>query len=178
YSYDLAVLSLSTPATVGTPIPLAGADERKTWRGGITGLLTGWGGQTQPPPYTVSDDLYAVFVPLASDEVCAKNHGEHFSLASQFCAGPIEGGFGGCRGDSGGALAVSVEAGATVGVRLAGLVSLGGPDMCSQAGFIDQYVRVSDSRIRDAIVRGIQPYVSTPLVGSGARPYAPPRTKL
>ena len=178
YTWDLAVLSLSTPATVGTPIPLAGADERKTWRGGTTALLAGWGGQTQAPPYTVSDDLYAVQVPIVSDATCAENHGPNFSVASQFCAGPVEGGFGGCRGDSGGALAVPAEVGTTFAVRLAGLVSLGGPDACSQTGFIDQYVRVSDAPIRDAIVRGIQPYVSTPLVGSGARPFAPPRTKL
>ncbi len=178
YTWDLAVLSLSSPATVGTPVQLAGADERKTWRGGITALLTGWGALSPAPPYGVSDDLYAVQVPMVSDADCAQNHGANFSVASQVCAGPVEGGFGGCRGDSGGALAVPVEAGSTLGVRLAGLVSLGGPDSCSQAGFIDQYVRVSDAPIRDAIVRGIQPYVSTPLVGSGARPYAPPRTRL
>jgi hypothetical protein len=178
YTWDLAVLSLSSPATVGTPIPLAGDDERKTWRGGMLALLTGWGALTQSPPYGVSDGLYGVQVPLVDDATCAQNHGPNFSVASQVCAGPVEGGFGGCRGDSGGALAVPVEVGSTFGVRLAGLVSLGGPDACSQPGFIDQYVRVSDAPIRDAIVRGIQPYVSTPLVGSGARPYEPPRTNL
>ena len=178
YFWDLAVLSLSTPATVGTPIPLAGADERKTWRGGLTALTSGWGALSQSPPYDVPDDLYAVQVPIASDEQCAQNHGEHFSLGSQLCAGPDTGGYGTCRGDSGGALAVPVEVGASLGVRLAGLNSLGGPDYCSQPGFIEQYTRVSDAPIRDAIVRAIQPHVSTPLVGSGARPYAPPRTKI
>ena len=71
-----------------------------------------------------------------------------------------------------------VEVGASIGVRLVGLNSLGGPNYCSEPGFIEQYTRVSDAPIRDAIVRGIQPFVSTPLVGSGARPYAPPRTKI
>jgi trypsin len=178
YFWDLAVLSLSAPASVGTPIQLAGADERATWGGGVQALLSGWGAQTQAPPYTSSDDLYAVQVPIASDEACTQNHGTGFDIGSQFCAGPPEGGFGGCRGDSGGPLAVPVEQSSTLGVRLAGLVSLGGPDGCSQAGFIDQYVRVSDAPIRDAIVRGIQPYVATPLVGSGARPYGAPDTVI
>jgi hypothetical protein len=172
------VLSFKSPATVGTPIPLAGADERATWGGGRTALLTGWGSLGQLPPYDVSDDLYGVQVPIATDELCAGNHGPHFSLESQMCAGPPEGGHGACRGDSGGPLAVPVEVGSTLGVRLAGVVSLGGSNACAEPGFIDQYVRVSDAPIRDAIVRGIQPYVSTPLVGSGARPYAPPQTKI
>ncbi len=178
YFWDLAVLSLSAPATVGTPVPLAGADERATWDGGVQALVSGWGGVTQAPPHTVSDDLNAVQVPIAPDDACAQNHGQHFSLESQFCAGPPEGGFGVCQGDSGGPLAVPVEVGASFGVRLAGLVSLGGPDACAQSGFIDQYVRVSDAPIRDAIVRWVQPYVSTPLVGSGARPVAPPDTAI
>lgn len=178
YFWDLAVLSLSTPATVGTPIPLAGTDERATWDGGAQALLSGWGAQTQTAPYTVADDLSAVQVPIAPDNACAQNHGPHFSLESQFCAGPPEGGFGVCRGDSGGPLAVPVEQGSTFGVRLAGVVSLGGSEYCAQPGFIDQYVRVSDAPIRDAIVRGIQPNTSTALVGSGARPYAPPDTAI
>ena len=85
YSWDLAVLSLSTPATVGTPTPLAGADERKTWRGGITALVSGWGALTQSPPYGVSDDLYAVQVPIASDETAPKTTGRT-SASAHSCA--------------------------------------------------------------------------------------------
>ena len=160
YFYDLAVLSLSTPATVGTPIQLAGADERKTWGGGIAGLLSGWGAlEPGDRRMRLRRPLLGASAPSPPTSACAQNHGEHFSLASQLCAGPPEGGYGVCRGDSGGPLAVPVEVGATLGVRLAGLASLGGNEMCSQTGFIDQYVRVSDAPIRDAIVRGIQPYV-------------------
>lgn len=179
YDWDIAVLFLRGPVTVAAPVLIAGADEASTWSARRRGVTSGWGAVNQTGPFEVSDQLVAVSVPIVADRKCRRLLSSNFNRRSDVCAATLPGGgHGHCFGDSGGPLVVPVEVGAEAAWRLAGVVSAGGTESeCAPPGQPDLYERVAGKPTRSAIA-ALTPLIGASVVGSGARPLEPPRTKI
>lgn len=121
YTYDLALLELAAPASGGVPIHLhtdTAGPARLT-----PALISGWGETVafSPPP----DQLHAatLYVRAGPGEPCGQ-WADNYVPSIMICAsGGVSqpDGAGGCRGDSGGPLALGVPS----APRLAGVVSFG-----------------------------------------------------
>ena len=114
-SFDVALVRLASPSTLGAPIRIAAPAERALWAPGTKGRVTGWGTRAgfDLLGATVTDRLQEVDVTVRSDAEC-----EEFGFltgldgATMVCAGETTGGKDSCQGDSGGPLTVSDGSGA------------------------------------------------------------------
>jgi transmembrane serine protease 11D len=115
---DVALLQLSEPLSLGTPIAMVAAKTDFTHPTKLT--VTGWGAIFEGGPG--SKELLGVTVPYVANDVC--NAGDSYNgqvTANMFCAGEREGGLDSCQGDSGGPIWMPVDGKAV----LAGVVSWG-----------------------------------------------------
>ncbi len=163
---DIALLELATPvpASLGTPIKLAGPNERSLWKAGVAARVTGWGATSEGG--AKSNDLRVATVPITSDNFCAASYPGLINASLQVCAGFPQGGIDSCQGDSGGPLSVSAAGGEGGLVRLAGIVSFGAG--CAQPNAPGVYGRVGQdplqTLIQDAVNAGPDP---GDVIGSG-----------
>ena len=163
---DLALLVLDTPvpASAGTPIKLAGPDERSLWKAGTGAHVTGWGATAEGGPK--SNDLRVAALPIASDAFCANAYPGLINLSVEVCAGYPQGGVDSCQGDSGGPLSVPAAGGEGGLVRLVGVVSFGAG--CAQPNAPGVYARVGQDPLR-AFVQSAVNSLGDPgdVIGSG-----------
>lgn len=135
---DLALLRLSTPATLNSTVSVIGLvdpENANLANPGVTATISGWGDITGNDNYP--DDLFKVSVPIVSDATCnapASYNGEVTN--NMFCAGLAAGGKDSCQGDSGGPLIVPSGG----GWLQAGVVSWG--IGCAQPDKYGVYTRV------------------------------------
>jgi secreted trypsin-like serine protease len=97
--YDVAILRLSSPVTVGRPIALANTAPTA----GTRAWVSGWGATVEGG--RGSSQLMAVEVPVVDQATCNAPESYNGAITPQmFCAGEREGGKDSCQGDSGGPL--------------------------------------------------------------------------
>ena len=177
--WDAVFFLLEASSTTGTPIKIAGADEAATWVSGTTALISGWGDHADGAG-NFPDQLHAARVPITDDTTCVSNYAAfNVPIVPQVmvCAGFPQGGVDTCQGDSGGPLVVAVEEGAGgAGTRLIGDTSFGLG--CAQPNLPGVYGRLASDPMRFAFAAGIQQVAGVNIVGSGARPIAPPETAI
>jgi len=97
--FDVALLKLSRPLTLGQPIPIAQQD--LVLSPGTETNVTGWGALSEGGPG--SNKLMGVSLPVVATDIC--NSAESYNgqiTANMWCAGRREGGLDSCQGDSGG----------------------------------------------------------------------------
>lgn len=129
--FDVAVLQLKQPSTLGTPVSLGTQPVTvgDAW-------VSGWGATTENGQG--SPNLLAAKLPLVQDSVCAESQSYgHDFLPSMLCAGLKEGGIDSCQGDSGGPLVM----GTGQSEQLVGVVSWG--EGCARRLKYGIYTRVS-----------------------------------
>ncbi len=143
YNYDIALLRLKTPVTLGG----SGATKTQTIElvaptiGDLVGFnswVTGWGNTESVPLWPTQ--LYEVEVPIITNAIC--NDSSHYAggiTNNMLCAGFDAGGKDSCQGDSGGPLVIKDVSGQ---YRLAGIVSWG--DGCAEPMLPGVYTRVSN----------------------------------
>lgn len=168
-AFDVAFAVLAQPSTTGTPIQIAGPDERGAWNAGASALISGWG-DTNPDPNAENfpNQLYAASVPIVDDSTCAANYsaqGVSFDPATMVCAGLPQGGTDTCQGDSGGPLVV---AGPVSGFRLVGDTSFG--IGCAAPNSPGVYARVADDPMRSALGAGILQVAGVNVIGDSFDP--------
>jgi transmembrane serine protease 11D len=131
--YDVAVVKLRSPATLGRPIAIGTADVAA----GTTATVTGWGALTEGG--LGSPDLMGVALPVVDTAACsaAESYGATAITSRMLCAGEREGGKDSCQGDSGGPL----TAGTGTDARLIGVVSWG--EGCARRLKYGVYTRLS-----------------------------------
>lgn len=132
--HDIALIELSAPAPLGSPIRVPEPADASLWALGQSGTVMGWGA-TNPNGTQSSSVLREVDVPHRSDAQCA---GSGYDPALSLCAGGVAG-EDSCSGDSGGPLISPASGGVP---RVVGIVS-SGPDPCAQAGLPAQYTEVA-----------------------------------
>ncbi len=128
---DVALLRLSSPATLGEPIALARPGDEVWYPPGSPAIVAGWGNTSYQG--SISYTLLEVEVPIVSDAECALSYGAEFDAGTMLCAGYDQGGKDACQGDSGGPL--FVESGG--GYLHVGVVSFG--EGCAWAGYPGVY---------------------------------------
>jgi trypsin len=165
-AWDVAVLKLGAPAA-GSPIKLAGADERAVWEAGRDAYVTGWGATAEDG--AVSDTLRAARVLMIGDPGCASAYPGSFQPLVMTCAGLAGGGADSCQGDSGGPLVAPIAGG---GYRLVGDTSFG--EGCGRPGLPGVYGRLADDPIRGALRQAALDIAGIDIVGSGAQPSQSP----
>ncbi len=140
---DVALARLASPVAGITPLEPVRPDERALWEPGDPATVAGWGVTT--PDGGAADDLLSVDVAIQADSVMTSPavYGTDFKASDMVGAGPREGGFGPCYGDSGGPLLV--EDG--YGLRQVGIVSWGSE--CARGPAV--YTRLGEGRVRDFI---------------------------
>ncbi len=135
---DLALLKLSTPATLGNGVhfiyPITESVALTATAPSTTATVTGWGRTTEGG--SLAQQLMEVTLPLISNELCNFSYG--IITDNMLCAGYEEGGYDACQGDSGGPLVVPVGEDQWT---LAGVVSFGFG--CARPRFYGVYVRVA-----------------------------------
>ncbi|XP_013791011.1 trypsin-1-like [Limulus polyphemus] len=135
--YDIAILKLSSDIIFDDEhyINSVCLPEKNEDFVGQDATVTGWGNVKEggSPSYT----LKAVTVPVITNELCKKQHGQGEITATMLCAGVLEGGKDACQDDSGGPLVVYKD---NVAV-LAGIVSWGYG--CARPNKAGVYTRVS-----------------------------------
>jgi secreted trypsin-like serine protease len=163
---DLALLVLNTPvpASAGTPIKLAGPDERSLWKAGAGAHVTGWGATAEGGQR--SNDLRVGTVPITSDSFCAGAYPGLINPSLEVCAGFPQGGVDSCQGDSGGPLSVPAAGGEGGLVRLVGVVSFGSG--CAKPNAPGVYARIGQDPLR-AFVQNSVNQLPDPgdVIGSG-----------
>ncbi|NQV06733.1 trypsin-like serine protease [bacterium] len=106
-SNDVSLLRLETPATMGSPIPLATVSDAALFAPGDDATVAGWGNtEDNPTGSSGFEGLRKVTVPVISDADCDTAYGSEFDGATMICAGLELGGKDSCQGDSGGPLFV------------------------------------------------------------------------
>ena len=145
--YDVALLELTAPVAVSTPVKVAGAGEEALWKPGTLATIAGFGvtesGGDSP------DVLQEAQVPIVDDATSADAY-DSFENRTQIGAGFPQGGVDTCQGDSGGPLMVPVSG----GFRLVGDTSYG--NGCAEPGYPGIYGRVADTTLREWI-RSVAP---------------------
>lgn len=164
--WDVAIVKLAAPSP-GTPIQVAGADERALWTTGREVVVSGWGRTSEDGGE--SDTLRAVTVSIVDDGSCAGSYGGAAQVDVMVCAGAAEAGRDSCEGDSGGPLVAPTADG---WFRLVGVVSFGRG--CAHPEFPGVYARVADDPIRSALRNAVLGLEGVDVVGSGATPGAVP----
>jgi hypothetical protein len=160
--WDVALLVLASPAA-GTPIKIAGPDERLLWAPGRLGLVSGWGVTARAPYGT--NYLQSTEVALLPDSACRRAYRSRggFRAATQTCAGRALGRHDTCQGDSGGPLVAFAADGTP---RLVGVTSFG--EGCARKYFPGVYARVASDPIRSAVDEYLTSEYGISAVGSGA----------
>jgi secreted trypsin-like serine protease len=161
-AWDVALLRLAQPAT-GTPILLAGPDERELWSVGRPIQVSGWG-RTAFGGESV-DGLLATEVAVQPDSVCVAGYPRAFSPETQFCAGLQKGGHDICQGDSGGPAVAATAAG---GVRLVGDSSYSHDGSCGSAAYPGVHGRIAEDPMRRALQAAASSLTGETIVGTGA----------
>lgn len=135
---DLALLRLSTPATLDSTVGVIGLVEpgnANLANPGVNATISGWGDTTGNDDYP--DDLFKVSVPIVSNATCNAPASYNGDITdNMFCAGLAAGGKDSCQGDSGGPLVVPNGG----GWLQAGIVSWG--IGCAQPNLYGVYTRV------------------------------------
>jgi hypothetical protein len=163
-TWDVVVLELSEPAA-GTPIQIAGPDERALWAAGQPAIISGWGSITSGNNYP--DNLHAARVHIATDSTCRNLFGSGYQREVMVCATGTPADT--CPGDSGGPLVVGATDGS---VRLVGDTSYGTGRCGTAAGSV--YGRLADDPIRSYLRSVVYGFAGVDIVGSGGQPADPP----
>jgi len=121
-AYDVALLELARPSSLGSPIRLAGDADAAFFEPGDEATILGWGAT-----FSGGDavrELREGRVPIVSDSTCARGYTVTARLdpPTMLCAGNSTGGEDSCQGDSGGPLMVPDASGRFI---LVGDVSFG-----------------------------------------------------
>jgi trypsin len=161
-AWDVALLRLAKPAT-GTPILLAGPDERELWAVGRPTLVSGWGRTTFDGESV--DGLLSTELVVQPDPFCAAGYPRDFLPETEFCAGLQKGGHGICQGDSGGPAVAATAAG---GMRLVGDTSYGHDGSCGSAAYPGVHGRIADDPMRSALQAAAASLTGETIVGTGA----------
>jgi secreted trypsin-like serine protease len=133
--YDVALLHLSSPATLNSAVATIPLSDVADVEGELS-TVTGWG-TTSYGGY-IADVLMEVQVPIVSNATCEAAYGSGSITESMLCAGYAEGGKDSCQGDSGGPLIIPDGNG---GFNQAGVVSWGYG--CAEPNFYGVYARIS-----------------------------------
>jgi secreted trypsin-like serine protease len=132
---DVAVLTLASPPTGGSVIPMAQPTDQAAYPAGTPARVYGWGDTTGTGTYAAS--LRSAQVTMLDNEVCERAYPGSvegtYQRGSMMCAGEPQGGRDACQGDSGGPLVAEG--------KLVGIVSWGSG--CGEAGYPGVYTRVS-----------------------------------
>ncbi|HEX6458311.1 MAG TPA: serine protease [Thermoleophilaceae bacterium] len=162
--HDVAVLTLSSPLTLGSTVAPINILDKTTFNGlfssATTLTVSGWGNMTAEPPDgsatpTFSNTLQAVNVPLVADDTCVSDYAAQsvtVDPALLFCAGdgadpatiPDS-----CQGDSGGPIVYDTDPSPTTTYELAGLVDSG--IGCAQHTFPGIYTRIAEDNVKDFV---------------------------
>lgn len=145
-SGDAALLILDDPVSsaFGTPIKLAGHNEKQLWKAGRSATVSGYG--TTAEGGAPSPVLRAATVPILSDSYCNQVYPTVFSATTELCAGFKSGGVDACQGDSGGPLTVPARGGDGGFVRQVGIVSFG--TGCAEPNAPGVYSRVGSKPLQ------------------------------
>lgn len=119
----LLILDDPVPSAFGTPIKLAGPNEKQLWKSGKRATVSGYGNIAEAGPQSPS--LRATTVPILKNSYCNQVYPAIFSPSTEVCAGFKGGGTDACQGDSGGPLTVPARGGEGGLVRQVGIVSSG-----------------------------------------------------
>lgn len=154
FDYDIAIIEVATP-DLWYPVDLAITEPLENEKL----LVTGWGlnekGQTPI-------DLQALEVPVVSSATCNRPSSYDGQITSRmFCAGPMTGGSGSCKGDSGGPITGGVGNSLLTGVVSWGYVP------CALPKFPGVFTKISDPEIRSFIT----PFAAAPVYRSYRNEY-------
>lgn len=157
--WDVAILTLDSPASTGTPVQIAGPDEASLWVQGRPVWTSGWGllGDGSSP-----DWMRNTWLTVMSKKTCQAAWGIPLYTDTQLCAGsPPRGGRATCSGDSGGPLVSGSSSGAP---RLVGLTSFG----LGRCGVLpDGFTKVAANPIRSAVQSAVLEETGINIVGAG-----------
>ena len=171
-AYDVALLALARPTTLGAPIRIADADESDRFAPGTEATIIGWGATFSGGPAV--RELREGQVPIVSDGDCARGYTvtARFDPPTMTCAGNLTGGEDSCQGDSGGPLMVPDAAGRFV---LVGDVSFGfGCAFPTQYGVYGELTGQPLRSFVDAQIAELSPDAPAPERGSGPVAGDPP----
>ncbi|MEJ2680481.1 MAG: trypsin-like serine protease [Gammaproteobacteria bacterium] len=136
---DIALLQLTEPYDIQTPVGLADENVMTTVTEDSLVRVIGWGTLIEGAVDT-PNELYEVDLPMRTNAQCQQSYPGADALIQGdiVCAGLPEGGIDSCQGDSGGPLFISDGAG---GFSQVGVVSWGGG--CARPGQYGVYTRVA-----------------------------------
>jgi secreted trypsin-like serine protease len=162
-TYDVALLKLARPASLGSPIALAAPADAPRWEPGDVATIIGWGADASTIG-DVKDDLHEGDVTVRGDAECSTfNPG--LRPATEVCAGEPMGGRDSCQGDSGGPLMVP---GATAPWVQVGVVSYGlGCAFPTQYGV---YAEVGNDPLRSWVQQNASAMSTAPASSGGPAP--------
>jgi transmembrane serine protease 11D len=131
--FDVAIISLAQPSTLGRPVALT-SDNVSV---GTRAWVTGWGSIREGGDGT--PDLLGAQLPVVDTETCNQPDSYGGAISAQMiCAGLRDGGVDSCQGDSGGPLTAGTD---LASARLIGIVSFG--EGCGRRLKYGVYTRVS-----------------------------------
>jgi secreted trypsin-like serine protease len=164
-AYDVALLKLERPTSVGAAIRIAEPEEADRYAPGDEATIIGWGATFSGGPPT--RELREGQVPIVTDADCERTNvaTSGFDPATMICAGNVTGGEDSCQGDSGGPLMVPDAAGRFV---LVGDVSFGfGCAFPTQFGVYGEVAGPTLRAFVDATAAELSPQSSPPPAGGG-----------
>ncbi len=174
-TYDVAVLTLAQPLTLGDgvqPVSLVSDEQWAATPAGQGLRVSGWGATASGERPTF---LQAATVPLRPDPFCDAQYDGLLTTELMLCAG--DGIHDSCNGDSGGPLALNVGSPSVPSWRLAGVVSFGGQSGCASDTEYGVYTEVAAPRIRAFILTGSVPAGTTDPPASNPQTNNPPVTE-
>lgn len=136
FDSDIALLQLSSPATLNGRVAIVPLNSVTNIPVGTLATVTGWGTLSENGPSPAI--LQEVSLPIVDNRTCNDSYNGGIT-DNMVCAGLALGGVDSCQGDSGGPLVIPDGSG---GFRIVGVVSFGLG--CARAGFYGVYTRVSE----------------------------------
>jgi hypothetical protein len=140
---DVGLLKLASPVDAAHAALITARSDPRLVPPGRLATVAGWGATDPDDPFSSSDSLLAVDVPVVDNQVCDQLYQDSpfppdNITAAMLCAGDtVNGGIDACIGDSGGPLSI-IEGGDQI---LAGVVSFG--NGCARPEFPGVYARAS-----------------------------------